>query len=66
MFLSPAYELMYICIITVILLDKSQHSQYFTRVLKYMEILMVTGLPSEANQYWRNLRELKRTLLCFQ
>jgi len=41
------------------LIDKTQHSHFWWKIGRYIEILYVAGIPSEANIYWRNLRELK-------
>jgi len=44
---------------SIILIDKTQHSHYWWKIGRYIEILYVAGIPSEANTYWRNLREIK-------
>jgi len=44
---------------TIILIDKTQHSFFWWKITRYIEILYISGIPSEANTYWRNLRELK-------
>eukprot|EP01124_Arcella_intermedia_P018070 TRINITY_DN25040_c0_g1_i1.p1 TRINITY_DN25040_c0_g1~~TRINITY_DN25040_c0_g1_i1.p1 ORF type:complete len:1188 (-),score=283.73 TRINITY_DN25040_c0_g1_i1:91-3609(-) len=44
---------------TLILLDKTQHSHYWWKISRYIDILYVAGIPSEANNYWRSLREIK-------
>jgi hypothetical protein len=44
---------------TIILGDKTQHSHFWWKIMRYIDILYVTGIPSEANTYWRKLREIK-------
>eukprot|EP01127_Copromyxa_protea_P006895 TRINITY_DN16836_c0_g1_i1.p1 TRINITY_DN16836_c0_g1~~TRINITY_DN16836_c0_g1_i1.p1 ORF type:complete len:1165 (+),score=314.03 TRINITY_DN16836_c0_g1_i1:65-3496(+) len=43
---------------TIILAEETAGSNYMAMMGKYAEILFLTGLPSEANNYWRNLREV--------
>jgi len=43
---------------TLILAEETAGSNYMMMMGKYAEILFVTGLPSEANNYWRSLREV--------
>lgn len=47
---------------TYVLAERTRDSKFIWKVLKYLEILYVTGLPAEANMYWRDMREIKLLL----